>query len=427
MANSLLASVPFPVPPPSVVLPPNRTRPRGARHQPMPLSFPTPRTARRIALACLILTSLLPRPAVAQLMISGNENKIDLDSGTARTVPDAAPDSLTLLDFSVFPPRVQHIEDIPNSVIGPPSNLAITPDNRLAIVADSLRLDPVDPSRWIPEPTLRVVDLTLRPPRVVSQASAGRQPSGLSITRDGSRVLVANRADGTVSLLRLDGPRLTHLQTVPVAAPEDSVSDVAIHPDGRLVLASVQRGGYLAVLLLEGDTLRPTDRKISVYGQPYRCVITPDGRLALTAGQGHGNGLDADALSVIDLTVDPIRTLDYVALGAVPESIEIHPRGNLAAAVLMNGSNLGPADPLRTDNGALVLLRRQGNRFSLVQEVLIGRIPEGIAFSPDGRYLVVQCHPDRELWIYQVRGHRLRDTGVRIPVPGMPSSLRAGR
>ncbi|MBX3748017.1 MAG: beta-propeller fold lactonase family protein [Verrucomicrobiae bacterium] len=392
--------------------------------------LPIPRTARRLALARLILAGLLPalpQSATAQLMISGNENKIDLDSGAARTVPGANPDSLTLLDFSVFPPRVQHIDDIPNSVIGPPSNLAITPDNRHAIVADSLRLDPLDPSRWIPESTLRVVDLTLQPPRVVGEARAGSQPSGLSITPDGSRVLVANRADGTVSLLRLDGPHLSHLQTVPVAAPEDSVSDVAVHPNGRLVLASVQKGGYLAVLLLDGDTLRPTDRKVSVYGQPYRCVITPDGRLALTAGQGHGNGLDPDAMSVIDLTVDPIRTHDYVALGAVPESIEIHPRGHLVAAVLMNGSNLGPADPLRTANGSLVLLRRQGNRFTVVQEVLIGRIPEGVAFSPDGRHLVVQCHPDRELWIYRVRGHRLRDTGIRIPTPGMPSSLRAGR
>jgi DNA-binding beta-propeller fold protein YncE len=165
---------------------------------------------------------------------------------------------------------------------------------------------------------------------------------------------------------------------------------------------------------------------VSVYGQPYRCVITPDGELALTAGQGFGNGLDRDALSVIDLRSDPIRTIDYVAVGAVPESIEISPDGRWVAAVTMEGSNLAADDPLRGEQGAVVLLERRGRTFERVQELPVGRIPEGVAFTPDGKHLVVQCHPDRELWLFEMRDGRLRDTGERIAVPGMPSSLRAG-
>jgi len=69
-------------------------------------------------------------------------------------------------------------------------------------------------------------------------------------------------------------------------------------------------------------------------------VITPDGELALTAGQGYGNGIDRDAITVIDLKSKPMRTIDYIPIGTVPESIEISPDGKLLAAVVMNGSNL---------------------------------------------------------------------------------------
>jgi hypothetical protein len=59
------------------------------------------------------------------------------------------------------------------------------------------------------------------------------------------------------------------------------------------------------------------------------------------------------------------------------------------------------------------------------QRLPVGRIPEGVAFTSDGKYLVVQCHPDREMRIFQVAGGIATDTGKRIKVPGMPSSLRA--
>lgn len=375
---------------------------------------------------CLLLLLLGIAPtAHGQWVLSGNENKIDLTSGTARVLDGALPDTLSILDFSTMPPAVHHLVDLPNTVIGPPSNIAITPDGRLALVANSIRPDPRAPSGYVPENQIHLIDLQSNPCRRIGEIRVGGQPSGMSISHDGRQALVANRADGTVSVLALSGTQVQLLQTVEVGTPAESVSDVALHPDGRLALVSVQKGGYLAVLAREGDLFRATGRKVSVYGQPYRCVITPDGRFGLTAGMGMGNALDTDALTVVDLEAQPIRAVDYVALGAVPESIEVSPRGDLVAAVLMNGSNLPATDPLHSDHGTVVLVRRDDDRFVKVQELPVGRIPEGVAFTPDGRHLVVQCHPDRELWIYEVRRRRLRDTGLRIPVPGMPSSLRA--
>ena len=367
----------------------------------------------------------LATAAPAQIVISGNETKIELTSGAPRVLAPAASDSLTILDFATFPPRVQHLDDIPNSVIGPPSNIAISPDGKLALVANSLKIDPQNSTNWVPENFVHVLNLAQNPPQIIGRASTGRQPSGISITHDGRLALVANRADGTVTVLSIRGTNVSPVETVNVCLPAEAASDVAISPDGRLALVSVQKGSYLAVLKIEDGKVTPTGQKISAYGQPYRVVITSDGELGLTAGMGFGNGLDRDAVTVVDLKAKPMRALDHVAIGAVPESIEISPDGRLLAAVVMNGSNFAASDPKFSRHGGLVLLERSGKTFRVTQEIPIGRIPEGVAFTSDGRYLVVQCHPDRELWLFSVRRGRVRDTGERIKVPGMPSSLRA--
>ena len=378
--------------------------------------------------AILFVVALLALAAgrgLAQIVISGNENKIDLTSGGPKVIRPGALDSISILDFARFPPTVEHLLDVPNSVVGPPSNIAITRDRRIALIANSLKIDSNNPTNWVPEDFVHVVDLAAKPPKVVGKVTTGRQPSGISIAADGKFALVANRADGTVSVLSMRGHEIVARQTVTVCPAAESASDVAIAPGGKLALVSAWKGGYIAVLKIDGGKVTATGQRISTYGQPYRVVITPDGELALTAGMGFGNGLDRDAVTVIDLQAQPIRAIQHITIGSVPESIEISPDGKLLAAVVMNGSNLAAADPNHSEHGGVVLLARKGKSFHVVEELPIGRIPEGVAFTSDGKYLVVQCHADRELWIFAVNGGRLRDTGQRVKVPGMPSSLRA--
>ncbi len=377
----------------------------------------------RIAVAILVVFTVA-LSAGGQIVISGNESKIDLTSGTAVVLSDAPPDSLTILNFTSFPPEATHLEDIRNSVIGPPSNIAITPDEKLALIASSTLPDPDKPGAWIPDNVIHVLDLTANPPAVIDEIKTDAQPSGMSIARDGSFALVANRAAGTVSLLSIDGKKVVIDQTVKVCEPEDEISDVSIAPDGTMAVASVNALGYLALLTIDDGKLAVSERKFSVYGKPYRCVISSDGAFALTAGSGQGTP-DTDALTVVDLKADPPRTVDYVPIGSGPESIEISPDGKLVAAVLMEGSNFASDDPRHEENGKLTILARRGNTFEVVQTLPTGPIPEGVAFSPDGEYLIVQCHPIRELWLYRVKGEKVTDTGERIPVPAMPSSLRA--
>ncbi len=365
--------------------------------------------------------------ASAQILISGNENKIDLDPGAATVVPDARPDSLSIIDFSSFPPKIGNIENVSNTVLGPPSNIAITPDGKLALVADSVKIDPASPTGYLPNDEIHLLDLTTSPPRLIGKVRAGEQPSGISISGDGKLALAVNRAAGTVSVLRIDGKSVSHLGEVKVAEPASSASDVAISPDGKRALVSVQKTSVLVELKIEGEKVAATGRQFGVYGQPYRVVISPDGRFAITAGAGFGSPGDLDAVSVIDLAAAPAHTIQHLTTGSSPESVEISPDGKLLAVVTMNGSNLATGDPARTQHGGLSIYRRTEDGFEPAQTLETGRIPEGVAFTGDGKYLVVQCHPERELRIYSVGNGKVEDTGERVKLPGMPSSLRAAR
>lgn len=376
-------------------------------------------------LICVALLST-SSTAFAQIVISGNENKTELPGGDPRVVSGSAPDNLTILNFANFPPKVQNIEDVRNTVIGPPSNIAITPNGKLALIADSLMIDPAHPDKTIPSTRIHVLDLTVDPAKVIGEVTAGKQPSGMSIAPNGKMALVANRAGGTVSVLSINDKTVSQVSEVKVCLPEDQCSDVAISPDGRKALVSINKAGYVRLLEIDGTNVTATERKFAAFGGPYRVVITPDGTLGLTAGAGFGNPLDTDALTVIDLSAEPPRTIGYVEIGSGPESFEVSPDGELVAVVLMNGSSQPVGDPHRTEAGVLSIFSRKGKEFVKTQDLPIGPVPEGVAFTSDGHYLVVQCHRVKELWIFRVDGHRVSDTGQRIPVPGYPSSLRAG-
>jgi DNA-binding beta-propeller fold protein YncE len=364
------------------------------------------------------------------IVIAGNENKIDLTSGTQKVISNPEPDSISILDFSQYPPKVTTLTNVPNTVIGPPSNIAISPDGTLALVANSIKVDPASATGWSPESYVHLIDLTSSPPKVIGRVTADLEPSGISFTPNGRLALVANRAAGTVSVLAVDHMKVSLSQNVKVCEPAEACSDVAISPDGKLAIATVQKAGVLALLQIDGaGKVTAMPRRISVYGQPYRVVITPDGLLALSAGAGFGNALDRDAVSVVDLKFGPQpRTIDYVPIGSTPESMELSPDGKLAAVVVMEGSNLGTDNPFHSSAGAVELLERKGKTFVARQHIPIGRIPEGVAFTSDGRYLLVECHPDRKIWMFRVTSNgTLEDTGRRIEMPGFPSSIRASR
>jgi DNA-binding beta-propeller fold protein YncE len=156
------------------------------------------RTAKTLALTLVLI--LAPLTAHAQLMIIGNDDKITIDKTGKVIRRPPGKDSISVVDIS-SPEAPKIVANLPlmNSIVGPPTNLAITPDQKLAIVANAVDWHKEgDEWKQVPDNKLYVIDLTTSPPAHIATVDVGKQPSGLSINKAGNLALVANRADNSL-------------------------------------------------------------------------------------------------------------------------------------------------------------------------------------------------------------------------------------
>jgi DNA-binding beta-propeller fold protein YncE len=390
---------------------------------------------RRLRLAtCLLAAAMLlaggATPATAQLMIVGNDQKVKFDDGKVTMQPPGQ-DSLSIIDISK-PATLRIVATIPldNTVIGPPTNLAITPKGDLALVANSVNGVEKD-GKWetVSDDRLFVIDLKANPPAVIATLHLGKKPSGMAINSAGTMALVANRDDGTVSVLSIDGKDVKLTDTVTVGVGGDDVSAVAITPDGKTALAVKSRADKVAVLAIDdGKVTYDKKNDLPANNFPYNVAVTPNGKIALISNTGGGGSSDgnADTVSVVDLEAKPIRIIDHITVGDSPEGLAISPKGNLAVTIEARGSNKSKDTWFYHPTGAVTVLHIDGKHVTRVGEANVGLLPEGAAFSADGTYLYVGNFIDSDLSVFRVNGTQLIDTGHRFKLPGQPASMRSG-
>jgi hypothetical protein len=90
----------------------------------------------------------------------------------------------------------------------------------------------------------------------------------------------------------------------------------------------------------------------------------------------------------------------------------------------MNGSNKPTDSPFFADHGKLVLLRLDNKKLIRLAEAPIGHWSQGIAFTPDGRYILVQNMVEKDIMVFKVAGDKLENTGQRLKVKGGPAAIR---
>ncbi len=376
----------------------------------------------------LLLTALVavPSGAQAQLMIVGNDEKVIFNDAGQAAFSAPGKDTVSIVDIGTNPESPRIIANLPlmNSVVGPPTNLAITPDERLAIVANSLNWIQ-EGAAWksVPDNKLYVIDLKASPPKQIATVEVGKQPSGLAINSRGDLALVTNRADNSIGVLSIQGNDVKLIDTVPMG---DSVAAVAFTPDGKHALAAKFPAHKIALLDVEGQKVTYTKYDIPVGLWPYNIDVTPNGKLALTADNGNAGRSDGhvDTVSVIDLEVNPPRVVDRVVVGDSPEGLAISPTGEIAVAMVLSGSDGPHASWFYHRNGRVAVLKIDGKKVTKVGEVEVRAIPEGAVFSPDGKHLYVGNFTDGDVSILKVDGSTVTDTGKRLQLPGHPASMR---
>ena len=364
-------------------------------------------------------------PGKRELMIVGNDEKVTFVDGKNVSVAPGR-DSVSIIDIGTDPLAPKILVSLPlmNSIFGPPTNLAITPDQGLALVANSMDWVADGPSwKAVPDNKLYVIDLNANPPRLIDTVSVGKQPSGMSINRAGTLALIANRNDNSVSVLRIAGQKVTLVDTV---AMGEQVAHVVFTPDGKRALAAKFPGHKVAMLEVNGEKVTYHKEDIPVGLWPYNIDVTPDGRLALVADNGNSGAADGhvDTVSVIDLEAKPARVIDKVVVGDAPEGFAVSPTGKLAVAILLKGTNAPPSAWFYNKRATVVALRIDGKKVTKTNEVEVGGLPEGVVFSEDGQYIYVGNYMDRDVSILRVEGDRIVDTGKTFKLPGQPASMR---
>jgi YVTN family beta-propeller protein len=379
--------------------------------------------------------------AGAQLLITGNDEKVSFDATGKTVTHPPGKDTVSVIDIrEPTKPRIVANLQLMNTITGPPVNLAITPDEHLALVANSL--DWVkDGEAWkgVPDNKIYVIDLTMSPPVQIGTVEAGKQPSGMAINRAGTLALVANRADDTVSVLSIDGKTVKVIDTVSVASPTPAAgakkappalpSAVAITPDGKHALVTKSGANRVALLDIDGHKVSYAKVNEKNYDMasgltPLNVQVTPDGKLGIVGNIGGGQDGQVDTVGIIDLEASPPRVVDQVVVGDGPEGLAMSPAGGYAASLLLNGTGGTPKSAFyRHENSYVALLKIDGKTVHKVAQADVGGLAEGIAFSPDGHYLYVGNFVDGDIDILRLDGDTLTKV-ARFALPGHPASMR---
>ena len=132
---------------------------------------------------CLTVGAGMAQAGTNDILI-GIDNKITYGpQGQINGAPGN--DAVLVMDISdPAKPKIRASLPLTNSLLGPPTNLQITPDGRLGLVANSV-VHVQEGNAWksVPDNKLYVIDLTANPPKLIDTVTVGRQPSGLAISK----------------------------------------------------------------------------------------------------------------------------------------------------------------------------------------------------------------------------------------------------
>lgn len=396
-----------------------------------------------IALAAILSAS----PAMAQLAVSANDSKVKLVNGVVQTVKDGK-DTISIIDLSVTPPKLLAEIEAPASVAGPPTSVAVSPNEAIALITAAEAVDPADATKRVPSDKVTVLDLSplkvglidrakrlvgkgntapAAQPKVLATLTAGKGAAGVTFNKAGTLALVANRAEGTVSVFTVAGNVVTAAGKVDFGNPKSGPSAVAFTPDGKQALVTLDgdSANKIAVLTVDGSKVEYAKRDFNAGLRPYGLDIAKSGDIAVVANIGRGTG-DNDTMSIIDLKAAAPRVANTVTVGQTPEGIKLSPDGKYIAVTVMNGSNKPETSPYFNKAGTLQIWQRAGTGVSKLTEAPIGKWCQGIAWSKDSKTVLAQCMVEEEIHAFRLSGitsKSLQKVGS-IKTKGGPAGIR---
>jgi len=390
-----------------------------------PLKFHNAVVASALALVLGCVT------AEAQLALSANDGKQPL----LGTIPRShTPDNVVVLDLTTLPLKVIGTVEVPTSMIGPPDAVAIAHNGTFALVSNAQKFDPSDPTKFVLDNTVSVIDLKdPRHPTVIQTVQAGAGATGISLNRSDTLALVA-ATSGTISVFSVAGKKLTLVSTVQLD-PNARPVDVAISPDGNIALVAQRSAPVLVRLAINGVNVAKTGIEIPTGYQTYGVVFSLDGKFAYNTNLGgrlapNGQPGPAPALehapkigtvTVVDLRSN--RVVNTVDVGQTPEHLVLSHDGKYLALTVGNGSSAHPGTPNYHPYGLLKLYSVDGPSLTEVAETKTGGWDQGAVWNRDHSLILVQTAMDKKIVVYRFDGSSLTPQPVALTFDARPGSI----
>jgi len=241
-----------------------------------------------------------------QIIVSGNDEKVLWnDAGQPVFLPPGK-DTISFIDIRDREnPKVLTSIALENSIFGPPTNLAVSPNGEIALVANSM------------------TQISGKDVKLADTVAMGDSVAHVAISPDGTKALAVKPVVNKVAFLKIDSGKVRY---------EKYDMPTGIFPYN----VDIVPGGHIALVANNG-----------------------------AGGAADGN---VDTVSVIDLDASPPRVIDQVTVGDAPEGFAISPKGDLALAILVAGNSDKNAFFSRK-NGSAAVLKIDGKKVTKVGDV----------------------------------------------------------
>jgi DNA-binding beta-propeller fold protein YncE len=381
-------------------------------------------------LSRLLLTAVfsgaLPVAAMSDVVLSSNDGHTVMNAQKAMVAPSpASPDTITVIDVKSYPPTIKATFEAPGSVVGPPGAIWISKDESWGIVTSATKADPAAPNGGIaPDDRVALFDLTSTPPKVVQSLTSGLGATQVRVSPNGTLALIANRTEGTVSVFTVKDKRLTAVGKVDTGNPKSLPSAVVFVDDQNALLT---RGGdnMVNVLHIDGTNVTIDARPITTGLAPYTMDINGAHTLVAVSNMGRGDG-DEDSISLIDVKAKPYRVVGTFGVPSGPEPMKFSPDGRFLAVGAQYGSTKPASHPFHHDNGLVGLYAVEGQTLREVAQAPVGAWAEAVAFSRDGKTVLVQSMQDRAIEVFRFDGKTLtRGKSLKVDGAGPESFATA--
>lgn len=165
--------------------------------------------------------------------------------------------------------------------------------------------------------------------------------------------------------------------------------------------------------------MTPTSEWVSTGVTPYVVDVASDGKWAvvsnvgLAAIEGRTGKIfgDVDTVTLIDVSRRPFRAVQHITVPSIPEGVAISPNGRWIAVQSMAGSSLPKDNPGRGKLGKVVLFEIQTGKEVQVSQAPSGAASQGVVFTADSKYVLVQMNVEKAIGVYRIGNGKIVDTG----------------